>query len=97
MLRTFGDDHRMKVSTDKERKLALFDQTIDPHLNAADNLAAWLTRNKDDAEDSFKKPTCAPSGFSKGSVAATGKLGCSQLSEILARPGYAGRKAIGAW
>jgi RNA polymerase sigma-70 factor (ECF subfamily) len=41
----------MKVPMDEDRKLALFDQTIVPHLNAAYNLAAWLTRNKDDAED----------------------------------------------
>jgi RNA polymerase sigma-70 factor (ECF subfamily) len=45
------NDHPMKVSMDEERKLALFEQTIVPHLNAAYNLAAWLTRNKDDAED----------------------------------------------
>ena len=45
------DDHRMKVSMDEETKLALFEQAIVPHLNAAYNLAAWLTRNKDDAED----------------------------------------------
>jgi RNA polymerase sigma-70 factor (ECF subfamily) len=32
-------------------KLALFEQTILPHLNAAYNLARWLTRNDQDAED----------------------------------------------
>jgi RNA polymerase sigma-70 factor (ECF subfamily) len=32
-------------------KLALFEQTVIPHLNAAYNLARWLTRNGDDAED----------------------------------------------
>jgi RNA polymerase sigma factor (sigma-70 family) len=32
-------------------KQALFEQTIMPHLNAAYNLARWLTRNADDAED----------------------------------------------
>ena len=32
-------------------KLALFEQTIVPHLNAAHNLARWLTRNEHDAED----------------------------------------------
>ncbi|MGA2592979.1 MAG: sigma-70 family RNA polymerase sigma factor [Bryobacteraceae bacterium] len=32
-------------------KLALFEQTILPHLNAAYNLARWLTRNDPDAED----------------------------------------------
>lgn len=33
------------------RKQALFEQTVMPHLNAAYNLARWLTRNGDDAED----------------------------------------------
>jgi RNA polymerase sigma-70 factor (ECF subfamily) len=36
---------------DPARKLALFEQTILPHLNAAYNLARWLTRNGHDAED----------------------------------------------
>lgn len=33
------------------RKQALFEQIVMPHLNAAYNLARWLTRNGDDAED----------------------------------------------
>ena len=32
-------------------KLARFEQTILPHMNAAYNLARWLTRNEHDAED----------------------------------------------
>jgi RNA polymerase sigma-70 factor (ECF subfamily) len=32
-------------------KLAEFEQTIVPHLNAAYNLARWITRNQHDAED----------------------------------------------
>jgi RNA polymerase sigma factor (sigma-70 family) len=36
---------------DPARKLALFEQTVLPHLNAAYNLARWLTRDADDAED----------------------------------------------
>jgi RNA polymerase sigma factor (sigma-70 family) len=36
---------------DPARKLALFEQSIVPHLNAAFNLARWLTRNSHDAED----------------------------------------------
>ena len=36
---------------DPARKLALFEQNVVPHLNAAYNLARWLTRNGADAED----------------------------------------------
>ena len=36
---------------DDAAKLALFERTMMPHLNAAHNLARWLTRNPHDAED----------------------------------------------
>ena len=36
---------------DPDRKLALFEQNVMPHLHAAYNLARWLTRNDHDAED----------------------------------------------
>jgi RNA polymerase sigma-70 factor (ECF subfamily) len=36
---------------DPAKKQALFEQRIMPHLNAAHNLARWLTRNAHDAED----------------------------------------------
>jgi RNA polymerase sigma-70 factor (ECF subfamily) len=36
---------------DEASKLALFEQTIVPHLKAAYNLARWLTGNQRDAED----------------------------------------------
>ena len=36
---------------DPARKQVLFEQTVMPHLNAAYNLARWLTRNGHDAED----------------------------------------------
>jgi len=39
------------IAMDAAGKLARFEQTIIPHLNAAYNLARWLTRNGDDAED----------------------------------------------
>jgi hypothetical protein len=32
-------------------KVALFEKTMLPHLDAAFNLARWLTRNEQDAED----------------------------------------------
>ena len=36
---------------DPARKAALFEQNVIPHLNAAYNLARWLTRSSNDAED----------------------------------------------
>jgi len=36
---------------DSRSKLVLFEQCILPHLDAAYNLARWLTRNEHDAED----------------------------------------------
>jgi RNA polymerase sigma factor (sigma-70 family) len=39
------------IAMDKARKLALFEQSVMPHLNAAYNLARWLTRTGPDAED----------------------------------------------
>ena len=36
---------------DQARKLALFEHTVMPHLNAAYNLARWLTGTGPDAED----------------------------------------------
>jgi RNA polymerase sigma-70 factor (ECF subfamily) len=35
----------------KQNKLASFEEAVLPHLNAAYNLAYWLTRNGTDAED----------------------------------------------
>jgi RNA polymerase sigma-70 factor (ECF subfamily) len=40
-----------RIAMDPARKRALFEQTALPHLNAAYNLARWLTRNGDHAED----------------------------------------------
>src|ERR1700730_12568689 len=40
-----------RTAMDPARRLALFEQSIIPHLTAAYNLARWLTRNADDAED----------------------------------------------
>src|SRR5580658_2649240 len=36
---------------DQARELARFEEIVIPHLNAAYNLARWLTRNDADAED----------------------------------------------
>src|SRR5262245_366370 len=40
-----------RMTMDAARKRALFEQTVIPHLNAAYNLARWLTRDGHDAED----------------------------------------------
>jgi RNA polymerase sigma-70 factor, ECF subfamily len=40
-----------KAPSDSEARLRLFEETILPHLNSAYNLARWLTRNEDDAQD----------------------------------------------
>jgi RNA polymerase sigma-70 factor (ECF subfamily) len=42
---------RAPMAMDSARKLALFEQSVMPHLNAAYNLARWLTRSGPDAED----------------------------------------------
>ena len=44
------DEGAVLVVEEKDKR-ARFEQTILPHLNAAYNLARWLTRNEHDAED----------------------------------------------
>jgi RNA polymerase sigma-70 factor (ECF subfamily) len=41
----------MKAVTSPESRLRLFEEIILPHLNAAHNLARWMTRNDQDAQD----------------------------------------------
>ena len=40
-----------KTVTSPESRLRLFEEIILPHLNAAHNLARWMTRNDQDAQD----------------------------------------------
>src|ERR1700730_13986481 len=51
----FGGFHGAKASASVKlkgkNKLARFEQSILPHMDAAYNLARWLTRNDDDAEE----------------------------------------------
>jgi RNA polymerase sigma-70 factor (ECF subfamily) len=44
-------DHVSNGEIDQRGKLKLFEESILPHLNAAYNLARWLTRNEHDAQD----------------------------------------------
>ena len=44
-------DHVSKSEVDQRGKLKVFEEVILPHLNAAHNLARWLTRNEQDAQD----------------------------------------------
>ena len=46
-----GSTRAGRTVMDAARKRALFEEIVIPHLNAAYNLARWLTRNSDDAED----------------------------------------------
>ncbi len=45
------DPHGREKRLEEQDKQARFEETIMPHLDAAYNLARWLTRNEHDAED----------------------------------------------
>ena len=61
---------------DPARKLALFEQSILPHLNAAYNLARWLTRNGPDAEDMVQEAYLRVPFLRNLPKARTAKPGC---------------------
>jgi len=44
-------DRGAVVALGEKETLARFEQTIFPHMDAAYDLARWLTRNEHDAED----------------------------------------------
>ncbi len=51
---SFGPEAREPMTNseiDQRGKLKVFEEVILPHLNAAYNLARWLTRNEQDAQD----------------------------------------------
>src|SRR6266851_5117197 len=64
---------RQASRMDGSTKLALFEQTILPHLNAAYNLARWLTRNQDDAQDVVQEAYLRAFRFFDGFRGGNGK------------------------
>jgi RNA polymerase sigma-70 factor (ECF subfamily) len=63
-----------------ESRLRLFEEIILPHLNAAYNLARWLTRNEHDAEDVVQEAYLRAFRFFDGYRGGEGK---SWLLEIV--------------
>ncbi|HZS51630.1 MAG TPA: sigma-70 family RNA polymerase sigma factor [Bryobacterales bacterium] len=51
---------------EKQEKLARFEQTVMPHLRAAYNLARWLARDAQDAEDIVQEAFVRAFGFFEG-------------------------------
>ena len=72
----------------KQDKLASFEEPILPHLDAAYNLAHWLTRGDTDAEDVVQEFYLRHSSPSAVSLARTGARGCWRLREIPATRGW---------
>jgi len=57
----------------KENKLASFEEAVLPHLDAAYNLAHWLTRNGTDAQDVVQEAYLRAFRFFGGFYGADGR------------------------
>src|SRR5579863_7701053 len=71
---------------DPSGKLGIFEQRILPHLPAAYNLARWLLRNQEDAEDAVQESYIKAFRYFDG-FEGTDARGCSQSFEILLSAG----------
>lgn len=58
---------------DRSTRLTLFEETILPHLKSAHNLARWLTRNEDDAQDVVQEAYLRAFRFFDGFKGGDGK------------------------
>jgi RNA polymerase sigma-70 factor (ECF subfamily) len=63
---TNGPKSRSTLLVEEEDKFARFDQSIMPHMNAAYNLARWLTSNDPDAQDVVQEAYLRAFKFFKG-------------------------------
>ena len=70
-------------------KLQVFEETILPHLNAAYNLARWLTRNEDDAQDVVQEAYLRAFRFFGGYRGGDGK---AWLLEVVRNTWYTWRR-----
>ncbi len=62
-----------RFSGDRDRKLQLFEECVLPHLDAAHNLARWLTRNDEDAQDIVQEAYLRAFRFFDGHRGGDGK------------------------
>lgn len=70
----------MKTITSPESRLRLFEEMILPHLNSAHNLARWMTRNDQDAQDVVQESYMRAFRFFDGYRGGDGK---SWLLEVV--------------
>jgi RNA polymerase sigma factor (sigma-70 family) len=66
-------EHPREAKPLREDKLARFEQVILPHLDAAFNLARWLTRNEHDAQDVVQEAFLRAYQFFDGFHATDGR------------------------
>ena len=73
---------------EEKAKTARFEQTILPHLDAAYNLARWLTRNEQDAQDMVQEAYLRAFKFFSAFQASMAAPGCLRLSATPVTRGF---------